>query len=64
MPKCCKECFLQGHDKSTCWNIYLEVHEMKMEEREGKLNKQVDGKKRNKDGSFKNNQRRRKFYKQ
>ncbi|KAF3669654.1 hypothetical protein FXO37_08919 [Capsicum annuum] len=27
MPKYCKECSLQGHDKASYWNVHTKLHE-------------------------------------
>lgn len=42
MPKYCKEYYLQGHNKSTCWNIHSKLHEEKMEEGRKDLNQQSE----------------------
>lgn len=59
-----KERCLQGHDESSCWNIRLELHEKKLEEKEEFSKKQSEGgNMEHKEGTNKNNLRGEKFNK-
>ncbi|KAG5581994.1 hypothetical protein H5410_052621 [Solanum commersonii] len=42
IPKYCKECCLQGHDRHTCWALHLELYETRSKEEKNKKDKGDD----------------------